>query len=198
MKWSANSTSNFKMPDPGSYGATCYRVIDLGTQESTYQGEKKYARKVMIGFELDEDMEAGKPFVCSSTFTVSLHEKSSLRKFLSGWRGRDFTPEELGGFDPSKLIGAPCMLSLVQKGEYVNVDTASKLPKGMTPHKLVNPTIFFSIDEFNQAEFEKLSEKLQEKIANSPEYQALRSNDSNNGAFDDMPDDLPYDTEVAF
>ena len=178
------------MPEPGSYSATCYRLIDLGTQESNYQGEKKYARKVMIGFELDEEMEDGKPFVVATTMTVSLHEKATLRKFLSGWRGRDFTPEELLGFDPHKLIGAPCLLSLVQKGDYVNVDTASKLPKGMNPHKLVNDTIFFSLDEFNQEAFDKLSDKLKEKIKASPEFQ-------NRGSLDSIKSDN-IDDDIAF
>ena len=191
MKWSAtNGGGSFKMPEPGSYSATCYRLIDLGTQESNYQGEKKYARKVMIGFELDEEMEDGKPFVVATTMTVSLHEKATLRKFLSGWRGRDFTPEELLGFDPHKLIGAPCLLSLVQKGDYVNVDTASKLPKGMNPHKLVNDTIFFSLDEFNQEAFDKLSDKLKEKIKVSPEFQ-------NRGSLDSIKSDN-IDDDIAF
>ena len=63
------------------------------------------------------------------------------------------------------------MLSLVQKGDYVNIDTASKLPKGMPQHKLVNETIFFSIDDFSQEAFDKLSDKLKEKISSSPEFQ---------------------------
>ena len=191
MKWTASTTSSFKMPEPGSYSASCYRVVDLGTQESNFQGEKKYARKVMLSFELDEEMEPGKPYVISTTMTVSLHEKSALRKFLQGWRGRDFTPEELLGFDPSKLVGAPCLLSLVQKGEYVNIDSASKLPKGMHPHELVNPTVFFSIDEFNKQEFDKLSDKLKEKIMASPEYHSLSSTDS-------IKNDLPFDEEIPF
>ena len=34
-----NSDSHFENPEPGSYPATCYKIIDLGTQEGEYQGK---------------------------------------------------------------------------------------------------------------------------------------------------------------
>jgi hypothetical protein len=104
---------------------------------------------------------------------VSLHEKATLRQFLAGWRGRDFNEEELKGFDPRVLIGKGCLLSLIQNGEYVNIGSASKLPKGMEAPTPTNPTIFFSLSEFDQAEFDKISDKIKEKILQSPEAQAL-------------------------
>lgn len=190
MKWTQSSGSTFQNAEPGSHAAVCTRVIDLGTQSSEWQGEKKFARKVTIGFELDDTMEDGRPFYTSRTFTVSLHEKSALRKFLSGWRGRDFTPEELGGFDPRKLIGAGCLLSLVQNGEYVNIDAAAKLPKGMAAPKPVD-TIFYSIDEHDQKQFDKLSDKIKEKISSSPEFQQR-------GGLNSIESDTPWtDEELA-
>jgi hypothetical protein len=38
----------------------------------------------------------------------------------------------------------------------------------------VNPTVFFSLSDFDQVEFDKLSEKIKEKIMKSPEYQSLK------------------------
>jgi hypothetical protein len=35
-----NSDSHFENPEPGSYPATCYKIIDLGTQEGEYQGKR--------------------------------------------------------------------------------------------------------------------------------------------------------------
>jgi hypothetical protein len=172
MKFSTTSTSSkaFENPQPGSYGAVCIRLIDMGTQETTWQGEKKSAHKVKIVFELDEMMSDGRPFIAMRDFTVSLHEKSALRQFLSGWRGRDFSDEELKGFEAKNLIGKGCLLSLVQNGDYINVNTASKLPKGMEAPKPQNPLVYFSLTDFDSHVFSNLSQKLQEKIMQSPEY----------------------------
>lgn len=192
MKFVANSSSkSFENPEPGTYPAVCTRIIDLGTQQSEWQGEKKTAHKVKIVWELSELMSDGRPFLAMRDFTVSLHEKSGLRKFLAGWRGRDFTDEELKGFEAKNLLGKGCLLSLVQKGDYVNVDTASKLPKGMEAPKPVGEMIMFSLSEFQSAVYEKLSEKLREKIALSPEYRAAVK-------AGDIQSDPEWDAEETF
>ena len=69
----------------GTFPATCYRFIDLGTQAGEYMGASKIARKVMLSWEITDPetrMEDGKPFTISSRFTWSMHEKSTLRKTL--------------------------------------------------------------------------------------------------------------------
>jgi hypothetical protein len=65
---------------------------------------------------------AGKPFMVSKFYTLSLNEKASLRKDLQSWRGKPFTEEELKGFDVEKLIGANCLLNIV---EYEKLDKSS-------------------------------------------------------------------------
>ena len=190
--WKAGQSQDkkFENPPPGTYGAVCIKVIDLGTQAVTWEGDTKYQRKVFIQWELDELMEDKRPFVTGRKFTVSLHSKATLRKFIENWRGRDFTDEELLGFNPVKLIGAPCMLSLVASGDFVNVASAAKLPKGMTPLKPVNPTVYFSLDEFDQKIYDGLSNKMKEDIGKSPEYMELKSGKGD--PFADMPNDIPF------
>jgi hypothetical protein len=174
MKFTSNSSSKtFENPEAGTYPAVCIRLIDMGTQESTWQGEKKASHKVKLVFELAELMSDGRPFIAMRDFTVSMHEKSSLRQFLAGWRGRDFSDEELKGFEAKKLIGQGCLLSLVQNGEYININTASKLPKGMSAPSPVNPLVYFSLEEFDKRTFDSLSDKLKEKIAQSPEFKRV-------------------------
>lgn len=183
----------FKNPPAGTFGAACIKVIDLGTQKVDWEGSVKFQRKVFIQWEIDELMEDKRPFVTGRKFTVSMHEKATLRAFLKGWRGRDFTDEELQGFDPKKLIGAPCMLSLVQNGDFVNIASAAKLPKGMNALKPVNETVYFSLDDFDQKVFDSLSDKMKETIGMSPEYQSLKGNQS--GSFEDFPNDIPFADE---
>ena len=43
-----DSGSDYKPIEAGAYAAVCSRVIDLGTQTTSYNGEEKSARKVLI------------------------------------------------------------------------------------------------------------------------------------------------------
>jgi len=99
------------------------------------------AHKVQIRWQLDGAGDAGyrndgKQWLVTRQFTLSLHEKAALRKFLVSWRGKQFTPEELQGFDLEKVIGAPCLLQVLhnrsQDGQrvFANVDNIMPLPKG--------------------------------------------------------------------
>jgi hypothetical protein len=199
-KQQMSNDKKFESAPPGTYGAVCTRVIDLGTQPVQWEGETKHQRKVSIQWELDENMPDGRPFVINRKFTVSMHEKAALRIFLKGWRGRDFTNDELNGFNPVKLIGVPCMLSLVANGDFVNVASASKLPKGMTPLTPKNPTVYFSLDDFDQKIYDSLGNRMKEDISNSPEFIALKGNQTKvegGHGFEDMKDDIPGE-DLAF
>ena len=153
-----------------------------------------------IGFELPSHLMAGtyrpelkgKPFGVSLTLKQSLHPSSKMRKMLRGWRGKDFTPDELKAFSPQKLLGVACRLTLVESsdGQYVNIDSIAPLGKGEKIPKQVNPSTFFSLDpdEFDLEVYNSLGEKTREKIAASPEFRALESGD---GEQHDAPTDEP-------
>lgn len=191
MKWK-ESGAQFENPPSGSFIARCYALIDLGTQHrSAWQGEERPpARMVRLSFELPtEKMEgkydakvAGKPFSVHMTVKQSLHVKANLRRYLEGWRGKKFTAESVAAFDPKKLLGLPCRLTLVENGDYVNVDAISPLGKGEDKKmpKQVNKSVYVSLEaeEFDAEAFEKLGEKTREKIKKSPEWQALDSGGS--------------------
>lgn len=202
MKWT-DSGGSFEQPEPGTYAAVCYKVLDIGTQESEYQGQKTVRRQVIIGWEISEKMSDGRPFVVSKFYTQSLNEKATLRHDLAGWRGRDFTPDELAGFDAKNILGKPCMLSLTlsDKGR-IKVSSVAKLPKGMESPKQVNPSMFLSLEpsEYNPSVFEVQSEKIKAMIMASPEWQSLAKRGAVKAVgIEDMPDDLPWkDDEVAF
>lgn len=126
---------NFTPAPAGSWGAVCCDVVDLGIVESTFSGKAKKQHKIRVVWQLEESMEDGKPFLVSQRYTLSLHEKAGLRKDLESWRGRPFTEEELEGFDVETVIGAPCLLSIVQAvsggNVYANVRGVAKLPRSM-------------------------------------------------------------------
>lgn len=175
--------SSFAPPPVGMHVARCYRLIDLGTQAKTYQGQPKgEARKIMAGFELlgEERMDDGKPYTISRSWFLSMHEKASLRRDLESWRGRKFTAEEEAGFDVSRLLGAYCMLNLTEgvgaDGEVrVNIASINPLPKGMPKPAGINKDTIFDADDPDMSLFESFSEKLKETIKTCREWRIKAS-----------------------
>lgn len=166
----------FEQIAPGTYVARCIRLIDIGTQKGEYQGKPNSRRQVVIAWEtpdqlMSEGDSAGKPFIVSNFYTASLGEKANLRHDLVAWRGREFTEEELEGFDLKNILGKTCMLSIVQNDKHKSiVKGVMALPKGATVPPQVNPTLYFSLDEFDPKVFESLPKYFKEKIMATPEY----------------------------
>lgn len=181
MKWSEGQ--QFENPPAGSFIARCYSVVDMGTQQHSYQGETWGSRDVRITFELPGELMTGKykpefkgkPFSVSMTVKQSLHAKSKLRPMLESWRGKKFTSEEIAAYDPKKLVGVPCRLSLVENGDYVNISSISPLGRGEKCPKQVNESVYLSLapNEFDMDVFRTLTEKTQQKIEGTPEFMAL-------------------------
>lgn len=127
--------SSFTPCPEGLHQAVCVDVVDLGLQKGQF-GEK---HKVELRWQTDtEDPETRRRFQLRKWYTLSLHEKASLRKDLECWRGRKFTEQELAGFDLEKLIGINCQLQVIHNitddgKTYDNVQAIvphnAKLPK---------------------------------------------------------------------
>lgn len=49
----------FEQASSGNHIARCVGLIDLGTQQSEYQGKTTYARKIVVRFELPNELTAG-------------------------------------------------------------------------------------------------------------------------------------------
>lgn len=200
MKWSNSGGGDFEQPPVGTHVARCIKIIDIGTQRGEYQGKATLRRQCIIGWELPNELmsegdHAGKPFTVSRFYTASLGEKANLRKDLENWRGRQFTDEELNGFESKNILGKPCMLSITENDKHrVRVTGVMALPKGTPVPNQINPLTYFSLDEFSQEAFDKLSEGIKKLIQVSPEYQQATSpaQQKKPGAFDDMEDDIPF------
>lgn len=102
--------STFTPCPEGLHQACCVDVVDLGVQKGPY-GEK---HKVELRWQTElENEETQRRFQLRKWYTLSLHEKASLRKDLECWRGRKFTEDELRGFDLERLMGANCQLQVI-------------------------------------------------------------------------------------
>ena len=149
------NVSNKTKSDPvpaGTHHAVCYGVIAVGTQPS----EKFTPRqKIVVCFEIpseritikDQDLPRG----ISKRYTLSLNEKSSLRKDLQSWRGKPFTQEELNGFDVSKVIGSNCLISVLHSDRagavYADISGISALPRQMASVRPENTPLYFNLLE---------------------------------------------------
>jgi len=172
---------DFEIVEAGVHKGRCIKVIDLGTQETSYKGQIQHKHKVMIMFELPEtkmteDPNEGKPFAVALFVTLSLDKKSNLRPLLVGWRGKDFTEEEAGNFDILKLLDQPVLINVIHNESdgniYANISSLMPLKASNCPPR-INPLVSFNIAEFDQSTFDGLSEKMQDKIKQTPEYRAF-------------------------
>jgi hypothetical protein len=170
-------------------------------QRGEYQGVPNLKRKVFVRWELPherltwtdrEGVEREGPRVISKTYTLSLHENSAMRADLVGWRGRNFSPEEEKAFDVSKLLGVPCMVTVVHKQSndktFANVQSVSGVPKGMDrpSHPEITPILY---DADNLGSWDQLPEWLQKKIDEQVKDEPQRQTSSYD---DDLDDDCPF------
>jgi len=198
-------SATFTPPPAGTFPAVCYRILDLGTQDSSYMGKPRRAHKILISWEIKDDdavMDDGRPFSIHQQYTWSMNERAALRKDLESWRGKQFVESDFGpdGFDLKALLGVGCFMGVVHKNVdgtvYANISAISKLPKGMAVAPLVNKPVILWLDEtFDEALFADLSEGLQNKIKSSPEYREIVEGIPANGKDDEEPpfnDDIPF------
>lgn len=191
----------------GNYVARCYQMIEIGTVSEVIQGTPKILHKVRIGWELPEELrvfgDKEQPLVISKEYTLSMNEKSNLRKDLKSWRGKDFTPEEARGFDITKLLGVPCMLNIIHKASktdasklYEEISAISSPPKSVVCPKQFFPTQVLSFDNFDWELFNSLPDFIADKIKSSLEYEELikKQNEPHVDAsgVSDVADDLPF------
>ena len=206
---------DFKRVPAGVYIGRCYSLIDLGTQRTEGQFGVKMQHKIRIGWELFGEDEQGAPLTVvvdgkempmtiSKSYTVSLHEKSGLRKDLAAWRGKDFTDEEAKAFDVSKLLNAYCMVNATTSETngktYTNVAGLTPLPGALKNAKpaAVHALVVFDLDKPDMNVFNSFHEKLQEAIKKSPEWAQATGQKSSAAAFDDMPNDEFDESTIPF
>lgn len=178
---------NFERCPSGMHLARCYRIVDLGTQKSEYMGQVKYLHKLMIGWEIhgtDDKgnplkMMDGRPFAIFKNYTLSWSEKANLRLDLQSWRGKPFTQEEMRRFDLKNVLGAWCMINVIERAGqdgkmYTNVNGVTPVPAIIKQNGLpaaVNKNELFNLSEPDMAMFNSFSDHLKKKIEASPEWQ---------------------------
>lgn len=164
------SRVEIKKIEDGVYTAVSTMLIDLGIQQNdTF---KKKQRKIMIVWEiLGETIEIdGKelPRIISKEYTLSLGEKSTLRKDLQAWRGRAFSTDELEGFDLINILNVPCQIQIINvennEKTYPNIAAIMAMPKGMTVEGTEETIYFNTYEPETWSAFSKIPKWIQDKI----------------------------------
>jgi hypothetical protein len=144
----------------------------------------------------------------SKQYTLSLSDKAKLRADLASWRGRDFTQEELRGFELKNILGQWAMITATKTErdgkEYINIANINPVPKIVKDRGMpagVNKTTLFAISDADMEIFDTLSENLKKKIMASPEWATYHGKPeqaadyakaSGKGALSDLDDDIPF------
>ena len=170
----ASAPGDYEGAPAGSHPAVLVAMIDLGTQKTEFKGETKIARQVFLAWELTSEKKAnGSNFVVGKTYTMSFARKANLRALVEKWRGKAFSEDEK--FDLDKLLGKPCVVSIVQNGNYTNVDSASQPTKGLKVEPQTYPNVLWAVgntEPFPEHEWLPYSygKKLYDVVRQSQEF----------------------------
>ena len=199
MSLTAKQGPGMEQIEQGNHHGVCVAVIDLGTQYN--QIFNKEQPKVMITWELPDFPLEGENDITfrliSKEYTAVLHAKSNLSIDLVSWRGKQFAPEELEGFDIKTVLGANCLVNVVHNDKgYANVAAVARLPKGMTK-RVATYALMYDMDEGVMAIPPNVPEWIEKKIKASKEYIAASGGqaeppDPSEGQVPVDDEDLPF------
>lgn len=204
MQAPKSQVTNYEPVPAGNHVARLYRIINIGTVEEAYMGEIKEQNKIMLTFELSNELkefkegEGAKPLSVSREYTFSMGSKANLRKFVEGYLGVALNDAEADAFDIETLIGKPCLLNVVHKKSnagrtYSLIQGATPLPKGMEAPAQFNKSLVFGHGkDWNDEVFESLHAFIKEKIRSSVEYKT-KQNMASGGVHNEISaDDIPF------
>lgn len=190
LQFPVKGGGDFKGLPSGSYIALCDQVVFLGLQPgSGLYPDPKYQVYIRfqvpserVEFEKDGKKTNG-PAVIGQAFTASMHKKARVRAVLESWRGKTFTDEEAGVFDVSSVLGASCMLGVVEKESggkiYSNISSVGPLPRGVPKPVAEGNLIYYADDETGMYEHlpKWIKEKLEGRIKPATKVHSAASGD---------------------
>lgn len=178
------------LPKAGIQLGVCYSIIELGTQESEFKGEKKKRTEVQISWELPNHLHTFKeelgaqPLSVHATYGLSDAPQSKLPQALQSWGGQETRPKLTTAL-LKKYLGAPCMVTVELSPpkpdgtRYANVangglGVSKRLKEFPVPASYPkNERIFLDLEEFDWNVFAKIPKFLQEKIKKCDEWPSI-------------------------
>ncbi len=179
MPIAKEQSKTFTPVPAGSHIGRAIHCISLGTQPAQAQFLPTF--KVLIGWEIPDEMiinaeKVEMPMIISKEYSLSLGKKSNLRRDLEGWRGREFTGEELKGFQVENILDKTCLLNVIHKTSasgnvYAVISGISPLPKGVSCKPRVHDMVHFEIEDGKSCPaWLKIPQFIQKKIEQCEEW----------------------------
>lgn len=205
IKVSDKGGEDFKVLDAGSHLAVCTQIIAVGPQETPWGMKEKLKVRFEVPAERVEWEKDGHkhegPMTIWANYGASLSKNSNLRNDLETWRGREFTKEELAGFDLDNILGKACIISVTHNKAdngktYANISGISRLLKGQEAPKPEGDLLSFDYSNFTDEQYTSLPEWLQKLvdagIANRAELDAAKPQEqaADGPGFED--DEIPF------
>lgn len=195
--------------EEGVYTGICTRLIDLGEQFNEKFG--KINHRIKIGWDiagekiqLPDGTEVNRTM--HKEYTLSLHDRSGLRRDLQSWRGKSFTQEELDGFDLKQILGKPCQIQIIHNDKgYADISAIMAMPKGIPKPEGEYARIYFDLDDSGTfSEYDSLPDWIKDSVKNAVklsdtqfgkylfEKGEITLNDDTFTDLDDNEDELPF------
>lgn len=184
MKAPAQSESSFVLAPPGTHSGYLTKIIDLGTTYNDMYNKDQH--KVCFMYELSSalmepnDEGVQKPFVIAEFLTLSMNEKANLRKRIEAWQSRGFnSDEEAESFEIGDLLGKAALITVIhvkkqdKKTDRASIASVIDVPQGMQMPERVADLLMFDFENYSEETLGKLSDKMQEMIRGSQEYEAM-------------------------
>lgn len=175
-----------ELPPQGTFRATVYRVVYLGTIKTEYKGEIKFVPKVDITWELNDETkvwkegEPAKPQVVSKEFSFSMGDKSKLKPIIEGIIGKGLSQDEAYAFKIEDLLGMSSQLSIKhgvsETGKPKFEVTTSPYLKGTEKPIPFNEPKLLTYKKWSQDVFDSLPTFMKEKMMETEEYELTITN----------------------
>ena len=171
--------TEYEVPQAGGTLARLYRIIDLGTQQTSYMGEVKMTPQVMLVFELPTELtKDGKPMTINGIYTRSLNEKAKLRGIVKALTGKTITDSNVREFNLGELVGKICTVDIINKdgkdgSRKAYIQNIISAPKGMPVPEPFNENLIFDLSNFSLDIFNKIPKYWQDRIALTREYASV-------------------------
>lgn len=158
------------MKAAGRAPATCWQIVDCGLQRWEYDHSARMVRELAFSFELWDAGTCGGRRCIEQRYNWSFWPTSKLRQHLAGWFGRDVSIEERRAFDFQSLIGRSVTLQLERVGGYDRLRGMSPAPYDQPSHRA---PIFLMLQDYNPAMWPRLTQRLRDRIMDSPTFEAM-------------------------
>lgn len=175
----SKSTGHRVLAPAGTHIAVLYSMIDMGTQETEFKGEKKKGRKIRLSFELPKkraDFDGvSKPISIHRELGFTMFSKGNLRAFAEALLGRALGDKEADDLDVEELLGRAALATVLhEKGQdgqmYAKFKGLSPLMEGIEAPKPENKVVFYSVVKGDNHVYEALPDWMKDRLNSAPEF----------------------------